>query len=108
MSTHQVTSSGLEERSLTEILAPGAIEFVAELHRTFAPRREELLAARRARHETLRAGGTLDFAPGCSRSARSMLVVEAGVSSQLQCHYCGPQTRGLEAAEPARRSTVSD
>src|SRR4051794_20735289 len=37
--------------------------FVAELHRRFEPRRQELLEARRERQRELDEGGTLDFLP---------------------------------------------
>ncbi|MEU8021883.1 malate synthase A [Micromonospora haikouensis] len=39
----------LSERARAEVLSPAALEFVAELHRRFDPRRRELLAARTAR-----------------------------------------------------------
>jgi len=65
MSTNEPTTdtTGLDERSRTEVLSPEAVAFLAELHGRFAPRRTELLSARRERHEALRAGGTLDFLP---------------------------------------------
>jgi malate synthase len=44
-----------------DILSTGALEFIAELHGRFEPRRQELLAARRERAEELQKGGTLDF-----------------------------------------------
>jgi malate synthase len=44
-----------------DIISPDALEFVAELHSRFEPRRQELLAARRDRGEALQRGGTLDF-----------------------------------------------
>ena len=43
------------------ILTPEALDFVAELHTRFDPRRQELLAARRTRASELADGGTLDF-----------------------------------------------
>ncbi len=46
-----------------EILTPEALDLVARLHRTFEPRRRELLAARAVRAAALDAGGTLDFLP---------------------------------------------
>ena len=46
-----------------EILTPEALDLVARLHRTFEPRRRELLAARLVRAAALDAGGTLDFLP---------------------------------------------
>ena len=46
-----------------EILTPEALDLVARLHRTFEPRRRELLAARVVRAAALDAGGALDFLP---------------------------------------------
>ncbi|HEX3362210.1 MAG TPA: malate synthase A [Solirubrobacterales bacterium] len=51
----------LDTRSVEEILARPAVEFVAELHRRFNPRRLELLCARAERQAAIAAGGTLDF-----------------------------------------------
>ncbi|MGV8826670.1 MAG: malate synthase A, partial [Methylibium petroleiphilum] len=45
------------------ILTPAALELVAKLHRTFEPRRQELLAARVARVKRLDAGERPDFLP---------------------------------------------
>lgn len=45
------------------ILTPQALAFVAQLHRTFEPRRRELLAARAARTKRLDAGERPDFLP---------------------------------------------
>src|SRR5829696_10131306 len=44
-----------------DILSPEALDFVAELHGRFEPRRQELLGARRERFAELQNGGTLDF-----------------------------------------------
>ncbi len=44
-----------------EILTTEALEFLADLHRTFDRRRQELLRARVDRYSELEAGGTLDF-----------------------------------------------
>ncbi|MHB8631097.1 MAG: malate synthase, partial [Candidatus Limnocylindria bacterium] len=46
-----------------EILTPAALDFVADLARTFEPTRRELLAARAARQTELSAGGELGFLP---------------------------------------------
>ncbi|MFI5892698.1 malate synthase A [Actinoplanes sp. NPDC051513] len=46
---------------MTEILSDEAVAFVAELNRRFRGRRNELLAARKARREQIAAGGTLGF-----------------------------------------------
>jgi malate synthase len=45
------------------ILTPEALAFVADLQREFGARRDELLAARRARREAVAAGAALDFLP---------------------------------------------
>ena len=44
-----------------EVLTDEALEFLADLHRTFDGRRRELLALRGQRYAELAAGGTLDF-----------------------------------------------
>jgi malate synthase len=49
------------EDRLQDVLSSEALDFVAELHARFGPRRKELLAARRERDAELRNGGTLDF-----------------------------------------------
>ncbi len=46
-----------------EILTPPALEFVADLHRTFAGRRDELLVRREQRREEIGRTGRLDFLP---------------------------------------------
>jgi malate synthase len=48
---------------VTEILAPDAVEFVADLHRRFGPRRNELLARRAQRRAEIARTGRLDFLP---------------------------------------------
>src|SRR3954451_12352935 len=44
-----------------EILNDEALEFLADLHRTFDERRRELLYARRQRYEEVAGGGSLGF-----------------------------------------------
>jgi len=44
-----------------EILTLEAVNFLEELHRSFEPRRRELLARRKEREAALAAGGSLDF-----------------------------------------------
>jgi malate synthase len=44
-----------------DVLTPEALAFVAELQRTFGPRRDELLAARRTRYADTARTGRLDF-----------------------------------------------
>jgi malate synthase len=46
-----------------EVLTPEALAFVADLDERFHVRRDELLAARRARREEIARTGTLDFLP---------------------------------------------
>ena len=46
-----------------EVLTPAALAFVAELHRRFTPRRNELLARRRERRAEIARTSTLDFLP---------------------------------------------
>ena len=46
-----------------EILTEDALEFVAGLHRSFNPRREQLLLARAERQERIAAGELPDFLP---------------------------------------------
>lgn len=46
-----------------EVLTPAALEFLAGLHRRFAPRRAELLALRAARRAEIARTATLDFLP---------------------------------------------
>ncbi|MEU5974796.1 malate synthase A [Streptomyces sp. NPDC047315] len=46
-----------------EVLSEAALAFVAELHRRFTPRRDELLARRAERRAEIARTGTLDFLP---------------------------------------------
>ncbi|MFH9424515.1 malate synthase A [Streptomyces sp. NPDC017529] len=50
-----------------EILTRAALDFVAELHRRFTPRRDELLARRGERRAEIARTGTLDFLPETAR-----------------------------------------
>jgi malate synthase len=52
-----------EAPHLTEVLTPEALDFVAQLHRSFNPERERLLADRARRQVRLDAGETPDFLP---------------------------------------------
>jgi malate synthase len=54
---------GTVEGRQEEILTRDALSFVADLQRRFAPRRRELLQARRDREDGLRAGEMPDFLP---------------------------------------------
>ena len=59
--TDGVTVSGPEVERSAEILTDEALEFVAQLHRRFADRRAELLAARAVRRDEVSRSGRLDF-----------------------------------------------
>ncbi|WP_159939857.1 MULTISPECIES: malate synthase A [unclassified Nocardiopsis] len=61
--THGVEVTGPLHDRFDEILTEDALTLVAELHRTFEERRQELLAARVARQEQISAGVDLDFLP---------------------------------------------
>ena len=61
--TASLTVHGPSVEREGEILTPEALDFVADLQRRFAGRRNELLAARRTRRAALAAGGSLDFLP---------------------------------------------
>jgi malate synthase len=54
---------GAVSPEFAQILTADAIAFVAKLHRTFEPRRQELLAARAARQKEFDAGQLPDFLP---------------------------------------------
>jgi malate synthase len=58
-----VEVTGARQDRFDEVLTPEALAFIAELHRTFEPRRRELLERRRRRDAVLADGGTLDFLP---------------------------------------------
>ncbi len=60
---HGVEITGPLNERFDEILTEDALALVAELHRTFEPRRQELLAARTAREAQIAAGEDLDFLP---------------------------------------------
>lgn len=60
---HGVEVTGPLHERFDEILTEDALALVAELHRTFEARRQELLEARVARQEQISAGADLDFLP---------------------------------------------
>ena len=62
------TTQGIDVRGPVEgrqhqILSAEALDFVADLHRTFEPRRQELLRLRQDRQRRISEGGGLDFLP---------------------------------------------
>jgi malate synthase len=58
-----------------QVLTPEALAFVAKLHRTFEPRRQELLARRAARQKEFDAGRLPDFFPETESVRRSAWTV---------------------------------
>ena len=81
-----------EERA-NDILSPEALDFVAELHGRFEPRRQELLAARRERADELQARRHARLPRGDARDPRGRLAGRRAV-------------RGL--ARPPRRDHRAD
>jgi malate synthase len=63
MHMSQVTVHGSPVERGEEILTPAALEFLADLHRRFATRRNELIAARATRRQRVAETGRLDFLP---------------------------------------------
>ncbi|MDQ1669206.1 MAG: malate synthase, partial [Actinomycetota bacterium] len=68
MASNSGTPEGVEihgpmHERYDEVLTPEALTLLAELHRSFNGRRQELLEARQARAADLASGGTLDFLP---------------------------------------------
>lgn len=61
--TQGVEITGPRNDRYDEILTEDALALVAELHRTFEPRRQELLRARKERQDRISAGEDLDFLP---------------------------------------------
>ncbi|MBO0701345.1 MAG: malate synthase A [Candidatus Dormibacteraeota bacterium] len=61
--TQGIDVRGPVEGRQHEILTPEALDFVADLHRTFEPRRQELLKLRQERQDRISEGGALDFLP---------------------------------------------
>jgi malate synthase len=59
--TANIEVKGTTEGRFAEVLTPEALQFVAELHRRFNPRRKELLAARAERQKRFDAGEKPDF-----------------------------------------------
>src|SRR5689334_10012444 len=58
-----VEIKGIVDSEFAQILTPDALAFVAKLHRSFEPRRQELLKRRVERQKELDAGKRPDFLP---------------------------------------------
>jgi malate synthase len=84
------------ERS-EEILTPEALDFVADLHRRFGQRRDELLEARQERRRAIAEAGTLDFLAETA-DVRAGDWTVAPVPADLQdrrVEITGPTTRKM-------------
>src|SRR3954452_8517301 len=60
---HDIRVGGRVSAEFSQILSEPALDFVAKLHRTFEPRRQELLARRAARQKEFDGGKLPDFLP---------------------------------------------
>lgn len=94
---HGVEITGPMKDRYDEILTTEALEFLADLHRRFEPRRQELLAARKRRQEEISAGANLDFLPETKASAK----IRTGASPRLPRGWSTAVSRSL--APPTAR-----
>ncbi|WP_369216440.1 malate synthase A [Streptomyces flavofungini] len=81
-----------------EVLTDAALAFVAELHRMFTPRRDELLARRAERRAEIAATSTLDFLPETAaiRADDSWKVAEAPAAlNDRRVEITGPTDRKM-------------
>ncbi|MFJ8942004.1 malate synthase A [Streptomyces sp. NPDC102395] len=84
-----------------EVLTEAALAFVAELHRRFTPRRNELLARRAERRAEIARTGTLDFLPETA-------AIRADDSWKVAPCPAALEDRRVEITGPAdRRMTVN-
>ncbi len=59
----RISIAGAPAERSAEILTPAALEFLADLHERFAPRRDELLAFRQVRRDAVAISEPMDFLP---------------------------------------------
>ncbi|MEV1045573.1 malate synthase A [Streptomyces sp. NPDC049916] len=81
-----------------EVLTDAALAFVAELHRRFTPRRDELLARRGERRAEIARTSTLDFLPGTAavRADDSWKVAPAPAAlNDRRVEITGPTDRKM-------------
>ncbi|WP_327687996.1 malate synthase A [Streptomyces tubercidicus] len=81
-----------------EVLTDAALTFVAELHRRFTPRRDELLARRAERRAEIARTSTLDFLPETEwiRADNSWKVAEAPAAlNDRRVEITGPTDRKM-------------
>jgi malate synthase len=86
-----------EEPGTPTILTDEAVAFVADLHRTFDPRRRELLAARRDRQRTIDAGGSYHFLTDTAgmRYADWTVAPPPPDLADRRCEITGPTDRKM-------------
>ena len=89
--------SGRITADFAQILTPEALDFVAELHRTFEPRRKELLARRAARQKEFDAGRLPDFLPETRQVREATWKVAAQPADMLdrRVEITGPTDRKM-------------
>ncbi|MBN8530632.1 MAG: malate synthase A [Alphaproteobacteria bacterium] len=96
---HGVEILGTITPAFAEILTPQALEFVAELHRRFTPRRNELLSARVERQKEIAAGKLPDFLPQTKAVREDASWKVAPIPSDLQ-------DRRVEITGPVERKMI--
>jgi malate synthase len=96
--TSGVVVHGLIKPGFDSILAPGALQFLAKLHRAFEPQRRRLLAVRTERAAQIDRGQRPDF-PLETRSVREGSWRVAPLPEALQC-------RRVEITGPVERKMV--
>ncbi len=94
--------AGVEIRARTlqeqpRILTPAALSFIAELHRTFEPRRQEVLALRAARQRELDSGTLPDFLPETAYVRNSEWIIASQPEDMLdrRVEITGPTDRKM-------------
>jgi malate synthase len=87
-----ITIADFDRGSAIDTLGEDAIAFLARLHRRFEARRRELLEVRRQRHQSIRAGAALEFAPETAQiRAQAWTVAPAPPDLQdRRCEITGP------------------
>ncbi len=90
--------AGPQSPEVVSVLTPEAQTFLAELHRRFEPRRQELLRRRRDRQAELDAGGLPDFLPETKELRESDWTV-ASIPADLR-------DRRVEITGPVERKMV--
>jgi len=89
--------SGPTGERFGEVLTPEALDFLADLHRTFDGRRRQLLAARERRYAELAAGGTLGFLPETAevRDGDWTVAAPAAGLADRRAEMTGPTDRKM-------------